>query len=104
MKITDLSIKIYDIVKKVPRGNVTTYGKIAELVGNKYLCRVVGSALHNNPSPKTIPCHRVVNASGCLAPKFAFGGKDEQKRRLEKENVKVVLDKVDLKIFAWDGK
>ena len=56
--------QVYEIVRAVPAGRVTTYGQIAERLGNKGLCRVVGNVLHSNPDPITIPCYRVVNAKG----------------------------------------
>jgi O-6-methylguanine DNA methyltransferase len=76
-----VSNRIYDIVRSIPRGKVMTYGEIAKRA--KTSARVVGNALHRNPDPKTIPCHRVVNAKGELSKSFAFGGLCEQKKRLE---------------------
>ena len=52
--------KIYEQVKRIPRGKVATYGQIALLAVNPRWSRVVGYALHSNPDPDTIPCHRVV--------------------------------------------
>lgn len=56
--------KIYEIVKKIPKGKVATYGQIAVLAGNPKWARVVGYALHANPKPDEIPCYRVVNRFG----------------------------------------
>ena len=96
---------VYETVRKIPKGKVATYGQIAALCGAPKAARVVGTALHHNPEPVTIPCHRVVNRFGRLAPEFAFGGKDEQRRLLESEGVEVGEDDtVDLKRFLWDGK
>ena len=96
--------KVYSVVKAIPEGKVATYGQIAAICGAPRAARVVGSALHHNPEPVIIPCHRVVNRSGRLAPEFAFGGKDEQRRLLEKEGVKVGEDDtVDLAQYLWDG-
>ena len=83
------------------KGKVVTYGQIAEYLGNKGLARVVGNILHNNPSEKLFPYYKVVNSQGKLAPKFAFGGTDEQRIRLERDGIKVVNNKVDLKIYQW---
>jgi methylated-DNA-protein-cysteine methyltransferase-like protein len=77
--------RIYDVVKKIPCGKVATYGQIAELLGTKD-ARKVGWALHVNHDPK-VPCHRVVNREGRLAPNFAFNGWKEQKLRLLGEGV-----------------
>lgn len=79
--------KIYEIVKTIPKGKVATYGQIAFLAGNPRLARVVGYALHNNPDPSTIPCHRVVNRKGEVAPGFVFGGSDIQRQLLEAEGI-----------------
>ena len=68
------SKRIYEAVKKIPRGKVATYGQVAELAGDKKMARAVGNALHRNPDPEHIPCYRVVNAKGELAGAFAFGG------------------------------
>ena len=48
--------KIYEAVKKIPKGRVATYGKVAELAGNPRMSRAVGNALHKNPDPEHIPC------------------------------------------------
>ena len=79
--------RVYKIVKQIPEGKVATYGQIAALCGNKRASRAVGYALHVNPEPIVIPCHRVVNRKGELASSFAFGGKDVQKDLLLKENI-----------------
>lgn len=60
---------IYDVVRKIPRGCVATYGQIATLAGNPRWSRVVGYALHVNPEPGVIPCHRVVTAWARLPPR-----------------------------------
>lgn len=92
---------IYEVVKQIPKGKVATYGQIAELVGNRRLARVVGYALHANPDPEHIPCHRVVNREGKVSKAFAFGGENEQILRLEKEGVSLNNGKVDLVKFQW---
>ena len=79
--------RIYALVKQIPRGRVATYGQIAEQLGNKGLSRIVGNALHYNPDPSQIPCHRVVNARGEVSPMFAFGGGEAQRRMLEQEGI-----------------
>lgn len=92
--------RIYEAVKKIPRGRVATYGQIAELAGEKKMARAVGNALHNNPEPGRIPCHRVVNAKGELSGAFAFGGSEVQAKLLEEEGVQVKDGKVDLKKYG----
>lgn len=79
--------KIYKVVKNIPEGKVATYGQVAMLAGNPRWARVVGYALHNNPQPGVIPCHRVVNREGKVSPAFAFGGKNMQIELLTKEGI-----------------
>ena len=90
------SKRIYEAVKKIPRGKVATYGQVAELAGDKKMARAVGNALHRNPDPEHIPCYRVVNSKGELAGAFAFGGANVQADRLEADGIPVVDNKVDL--------
>ena len=78
---------VYEAVKRIPSGKVASYGQIAAAVGRPRAARQVGWALHVNPEPGTIPCHRVVNRFGRVAPGFAFGGSDVQRQLLEKEGV-----------------
>lgn len=99
--ITDSpSKRIYEAVKKIPKGKVATYGQVAELAGDKKMARAVGNALHRNPDPDTIPCFRVVNAKGELAGEFAFGGAGEQQKLLEAEGVEVIKGRVNLDKFG----
>ena len=88
--------RIYEAVKKIPKGKVATYGQIAELAGDKRMARAVGNALHKNPDPDNIPCFRVVNAKGELAGEFAFGGAGEQAKLLEADGIEVADVRVDL--------
>ena len=94
------SKRIYEAVRQIPAGHVATYGRIAELAGDKRMARAVGNALHKNPDPEHIPCFRVVNAKGELSGAFAFGGADEQERRLRADGVEVVNGKVDLERYG----
>ena len=90
---------IYAIVRRIPRGRVMTYGQIACLAGNPRWSRVVGYALHVNPEPGKIPCHRVVNRRGEVADSFAFGGPERQRKLLEDEGVVFLPDgRVDLSV------
>ncbi len=94
--------KIYEVVRNIPEGNVATYGQVAMLAGNPRWARVVGYALHVNPAPGVIPCHRVVNRDGKTAESFAFGGGDIQRQMLEKEGVVFDSDgSIDLSVFLW---
>lgn len=99
--ITDSPTKrIYEAVKKIPKGHVATYGRIAEMAGEPKMARAVGNALHKNSDPENIPCFRVVNSKGELSGAFAFGGENEQARRLMADGVEVVNGKVDLKKYG----
>ncbi|MBQ8885411.1 MAG: MGMT family protein [Clostridia bacterium] len=96
--------RVYEVVKRVPKGKVTTYGQVALLVGSPRAARQVGYALHVNPEPMVIPCHRVVNRFGALAPAFAFGGKEVQAALLQAEGVEVDENfSVDLQRYIWSG-
>lgn len=93
--------KIYDVVMSIPEGKVATYGQVARLAGNSRWGRVVGYALHVNPMPGVIPCHRVVNAKGEPSAAFAFGGENRQIKLLENEGVRFVDGHVDMEQFRW---
>lgn len=79
--------KVYEAVRRIPKGSVATYGQIAEAIGNRRLSRVVGYALHVNPEPGVIPCHRVVKRGGEVSSAFAFGGANRQVELLRAEGV-----------------
>lgn len=101
--ITDSPTKrIYEAVKRIPKGKVATYGQVAALAGNPKMSRAVGNALHKNPEPGIIPCHRVVDSKGHLADEFAFGGVGVQAGLLEEEGVTVINNVVDLSIFKME--
>ncbi len=93
--------KIYEVVRNLPEGKVATYGQVAFLAGNYRWARVVGYALHVNPEPGVIPCHRVVNRNGMVAPAFAFGGEDVQRQLLEAEGIVFESDgSIDLQKYG----
>lgn len=96
--------KVYETVRRIPKGKVATYGQIAAMCGSPRAARIVGGALHRNPEPIVTPCHRVVNRFGGLAPEFAFGGKQVQKELLEQEGIEVSEDFiVALEKYQWNG-
>lgn len=92
---------VYEYLKTVPKGKVVTYGMIAHAIGHPRASRQVGNALHRNPYPVVVPCHRVVNREGRLAPAFAFGGLEKQAELLRKEGVEVNGGFVDLEKYIW---
>ena len=94
--------KIYEVVRKIPAGRGATYGQVAFLAGNPRWARVVGYALHVNPDPGSIPCHRVVNREGKICPGYVFGGAGRQRALLEAEGVVFSDDEaIDLKTYLW---
>ena len=94
------SRRIYEAVKKIPRGKVATYGQIAEMAGDKKMARAVGNALHKNEDPEHVPCYRVVNSKGELAGEFAFGGAGAQAKLLRADGIEVTDGRVDLVRFG----
>lgn len=92
---------VYQLVRKIPRGKVSTYGIIGKQL--RMSPRVIGYALHLNPDGDRTPCHRVVNREGRVAPGYAFGGPGKQKELLEKEEVMFVDEKhVNLKKYLFN--
>ena len=92
---------IYDVVCQIPPGRVATYGQVAMLAGNPRWSRVVGYALHVNPEPGVIPCHRVVKRDGAVSPAFAFGGANRQVELLQNEGVEFIdASHVDMARFC----
>lgn len=95
---------VYEIVRQVPKGRVTTYGAIAACLGTRLSARMVGWAMNSAHSViKPVPAHRVVNRNGMLSGKHHFGEPDRMQRLLEKEKIRVVNDQVQNfeKVF-WD--
>lgn len=90
VKRNNLFEKIYKLTQIIPSGKVATYGQIAEALGTKD-SRIIGWALHVNKDRK-VPCHRVVDRMGRLAPNYAFNGAAEQRMRLVEEGVIFVDD------------
>lgn len=92
--------RIYEATKRIPKGCVATYGQVATMAGNERMSRAVGNALHKNPTPGIVPCHRVVDAKGRLAGGFAFGGMEAQAALLADEGVEVKDGKVALEKYG----
>lgn len=95
---------VYQVVRLIPKGRVTSYGAIAAYLGAKNSSRVVGYAMHGAGKIKPkVPAHRVVNSSGLLTGKHHFETPFQMQELLEKEKIKVVNDKVlDFKKYFWD--
>ena len=100
--MTEFTRRIYEVVKQIPKGCVASYGQVAQLAGNPRGARGVGFALHRNPEPGVIPCHRVVFQDGRTCTGYAFGGPEVQRRLLEEEGVTFLPDgRVDMAACRW---
>ena len=86
--------KVYDVVRVIPYGRVSTYGAIAKYIGAPQSSRMVGWALNSSHNILNVPAHRVVNRKGLLTGKHHFGAPDMMQKLLESEGVAVVDDKV----------
>ena len=93
--------KIYEVVRRIPRGRVASYGQVAALAGHRRWARVVGYALHVNPDPEGIPCYRVVTKDGRVSEAFAFGGGNRQIELLQADGVEFTDGRVDMKKIQW---
>lgn len=94
--------KVYEIVKQVPYGKVTSYGAIAKYLGARKSARIVGYAM-NSSHGKDVPAHRVVNRNGLLTGKHHFEGSKLMQQLLENEGVEVVDNQIqNFKAVYWD--
>lgn len=94
--------RVWAFVQAVPAGRVVTYGQIAAHLGVPFAARAVGSVLHHTPSSANVPCQRVVNRWGRLAPVYGWGGMEQHRRELEEEGVTVRPNfTVDLQTYQW---
>ncbi len=85
------SEKCYSLLKKVPKGKVTTYKALAEAMGTRAY-RAVGTAMHNNPYAPQVPCHRVVKANGEVGG--FFSGTKKKTEMLQKEGIPIKNNKI----------
>ena len=93
---------VYEVVKLIPTGRVTSYGAIASYLGTKGSARMVGWAM-NSSLGFNVPAHRVVNRQGILTGKHHFGNPDEMAKRLKKEGLVIKADKIlDFEKVFWD--
>lgn len=100
----DFFDSVFQVVRLIPKGRVTSYGAIAKYIGTPKSARMVGWAMNASHSAKNyVPAHRVVNRQGLLSGKMHFGSHDEMQHRLELEGIKVKDDQVqDFKKVFWD--
>ncbi|MBI2051814.1 MGMT family protein [Candidatus Roizmanbacteria bacterium] len=97
MKIENWKLKIYQPVSQIPKGKVVTYGQVSKVLGLRSP-RIIGRVLHQNKDPKKVPCHRVVFADGSLSKSYAFGGLEKQREKLQREGVRFIRGKVDMRL------
>ena len=103
MNSKDFFQKVYDVVKMIPSGRVSTYGLIAKYLGSTKSSRVVGYAMNASHQNSEIPAHRVVNRVGLLTGKHHFSGITLMQNLLESEGVKIQNDRViNFKKVLWD--
>jgi methylated-DNA-protein-cysteine methyltransferase-like protein len=94
--------RIYDVVRRIPRGRVATYGQVATLAGLPGRARLVGYALAALPERSVVPWHRVINAQGLLSlERVTVGGGIVQRQRLEREGVHFAGRRVPLTTYRW---
>jgi methylated-DNA-protein-cysteine methyltransferase-like protein len=96
--------RVYEIVAQIPEGMVATYGGIARMLGYPGGARTVGWAMRSTPEGLHLPCHRVVNATGELAPSYVFGDSEIQRAMLEAEGVTFREDgTINMERHLWQG-
>jgi len=94
---------VFDVVRQVPYGKVTTYGAIARFLGTGKSARIVGWALNQSFKLQDVPAHRVVNRNGLLSGKMHFATPDQMQQLLESEGIQVKDDQViNFKAIFWD--
>lgn len=100
---TSFFLKVYDVVRKIPEGKVTSYGAIAKFLGAPQSSRMVGWAMNAAHSLTNVPAHRVVNRKGMLTGKHHFGGGTIMQQLLENEGIIIAEDQIqDFEKYFWD--
>lgn len=99
----DFFERVYQIVRQIPEGRVTSYGAIAKAIGAARSARMVGYAMNASHDLEDVPAHRVVNRNGVLTGKHHFDGSNLMQQLLENEGIKVVNNQiVDFKKYYWE--
>jgi len=101
---TDFFVRVYNVVRKIPYGRVTTYGAIAKCIGSPQSARMVGWAMNaSHTATPNVPAHRVVNRKGLLTGKQHFAGNYVMEDLLKSENIKIEDNKIiDFESVFWD--
>ena len=87
LKGTEFQLKVWNYLKKIPKGKVKTYADVAKAIGKPLAVRAVANAIGKNPYPPKIPCHRVIRSDGTLGGYSGKGGIKKKRRLLRLENV-----------------
>lgn len=104
-KNNDFFDQVYQVVKLIPKGRVTSYGSIAKYLGAGRSARIVGYAMNSAHTLTDVPAHRVVNRNGLLTGKMHFETPDTMQQRLEAEGIKIEKDQIqDFEKVFWDPK
>lgn len=99
----DFFNRVYEVVRQIPSGRVTSYGAIARYLGAGRSARVVGWAMNQSHSLEDVPAHRVVNRNGLLTGKQHFDGSRLMQQLLENEGIRIADNQVkDFKQIFWD--
>ncbi|MBM3413977.1 MAG: MGMT family protein [Bacteroidetes bacterium] len=100
----DFFNQVWDLVRQIPKGRVTSYGAIAAVLGVKSGARMVGWAMNSSHGQNpVVPAHRVVNSMGQLSGKNHFSSPTQMQEQLEKENIKVINDQIiNFEKHFWD--
>ncbi len=101
---SDFFHDVWDVVRLIPEGRVTSYGAIAKYLGSARLSRMVGWAMNaSHAAPDPVPAHRVVNRLGMLSGKAHVPFPEMMQQRLEAEGIRVEDDRVvDFESLYWD--
>lgn len=103
IKSTNFNQNVYEVVKLVPKGRVTTYGAIANYLGSKKSSRMVGWAMNKSHFDASIPAHRVVNKNGVLSGKHHFSIQNPMQKLLESEGIIVIDNQIqNFELHFWD--
>jgi len=87
LKGTEFQLKVWNYLKKIPKGKVMTYADVAKAIRKPLAVRAVANAIGKNPYPPKIPCHRVIRSDGSLGGYSGKGGIKQKRRLLRSENV-----------------
>jgi methylated-DNA-protein-cysteine methyltransferase-like protein len=98
----DFFQRVFEIVRRIPCGKVTTYGAIGKYLGLKSSARMVGWAVNSLKYEMDYPCHRVVNRNGELTGKMHFASPSQMRELLEAEGIEFLDERVNMKLHFWE--